>query len=290
MRRIKFLSVFVLLVLAVTAGSGMVMGQEPLPEGSSTATTQQPPPIPIQVDGKTVFLEPNKNVHPQTYTLLSQDPDFASQVDWVFMEGMWIPLSRGVEMLLEKTLSEEPPPPGPEYIPECKITLNVPVYGQCTSPWGSHRLFDNPSCDTMCNAGCAITSVTMVFKYFGASKNPGQVNTCCGNNGCRSGCDLTWACAANSCSDGKARWVNGYSFYWGALCGLLTQDRPPIVGLVKESNRWHFVVVYKSLGYSITDPNGYYINDPADGSTYKKLSAYTNNGWTPSVVKEYARK
>jgi len=49
----------------------------------------------------------------------------------------------------------------------------------------------------------------------------------------------------------------------------------------------HFVVVYKSLGFGdVTDPNGYYIVDPIDGSTYKKLSYYT----TPSKIAEYYNK
>lgn len=205
------------------------------------------------------------------------------------MDNMWIPLSRGVEMPSEESLSKAPPPPGPEYIPECRITLSVPVYGQCWSPWSNQRLFGNSTCPTMCQAGCAVTSATMVFRYFGASKDPGQVNSCSGNNGCRSGCLLAWGCAADHCSDNKARWIASYSFYWAALCGLLSQDRPPIVHLVKGNNS-HFVVVYKSMGYSITDPHDYYINDPLDGTNYKKLAAYTNNGWSAVGIREYARR
>lgn len=52
----------------------------------------------------------------------------------------------------------------------------------------------------------------------------------------------------------------------------------------------HFVVVYKSLGYRFDDPSGYYINDPKDGTNYKKLATYTNNGWTAVGIREYARR
>lgn len=258
---------------------------------SLPARAQQPPPIPIQVDGQTVLLELGKNVHPQTYALLSQDPDFVSRADveWVFVDDMWVPLDRkGLteeslpgEGPIEKLLPKKTPPPGPTGIPECKITLNVPAYSQCSSPWGSARLFNDPGCPTMCSAGCAITSATMVFRYYGASKNPGQVNDCCGSHSCRSGCDLAWACAADYCSDNRAGFVGSYSFYWAALCGLLYEDRPPIVKV-----GGHFVVVYKSLGYSISDPNDYFIVDPLDGSKWKKLSYYT----TPSRVVEYYKK
>jgi len=65
------------------------------------------------------------------------------------------------------------------------------------------------------------------------------------------------------------------------LCGLLSQGRPPIVQV-----GGHFVVVYRGLGNDLDDPNDYYIVDPADGSTYKRLSYYT----TPSVIVEYYNK
>jgi len=221
MRKSKFVSVFVLLTLLLGIVPGAVMGQEA-------------PPIPIQVDDQTIFLELGKNVHPQTYALLSQNPDFASRADveWVFVDDMWVPLAR--EGLMEESvpekgpiedlLPEKTPPPGPLYNPECRITLNVPAYGQCSSPWGDDCLYHLPcaesshcacTCGTMCSQGCAITSATMVFKYFGASKNPGQVNACCGEHGCRggsSGCGLVWGCAANHCSDNEAGFVGYYHY------------------------------------------------------------------------------
>ncbi len=286
MRKIKFLSVFVLLALLLSAGPGAVMGQEP-------------PPVPIQVDGQTVFLELGKNVHPQTYALLSQDPDFASRADveWVFVDDMWVPLAReGLteesvpgKGTIEELLPEKMPPPCPLYNPECRITLNVPAYGQCWAPWGDDCLYHLPcaessqcncTCGTMCSQGCAITSATMVFRYYGANKNPGQVNDCCGDHGCRSGCRLVWECAADHCSDNEAGFVGYYGFYWSALCGLMSQGRPPIVKV-----GGHFVVVYKSLGY-IDEAWSYFINDPLDGSTYKRLSYYV----TPSLIAEYYNK
>jgi len=285
MRKIKLFSAFTLLALLLSASPGAMMTAQ------SLAKARQSPPIPIEVDGRTILLELGKNVHPQTYDLLSRDPDFASRADveWVFVDDMWVPLAReGLiegaapeKEPIEELLPEKVPPPGPLYIPECRITLNVPAYGQCWAPWGSAHLFNDPGCSTMCQAGCAITSATMVFKYFGASKNPGQVNDCCGSNSCRSGCGLVWKCAADYCSDSKAAYVGYYSFYWSALCGLLSQGRPPIVKV-----GGHFVVVYKDMGVNINDPNDYYIVDPLDGSTYKKLSYYT----TPSMIAEYRRR
>lgn len=127
------------------------------------------------------------------------------------------------------------------------------------------------------------------FRYYGSSKNPGQVNDCLGNHGCRSGCGLVWGCAADHCSDNEAGYAGYYSFYWEALCGLLSADRPPIVGLLRGSST-HFVVVRASRGYNYYDARDYTINDPLNGSTYKTLAAYTGSGWSPYRIAEYYNK
>jgi len=291
MRRLKFVSAFVLLALLLSAGPGTVVGQDPPPPD-----VQQSPPIPIHVDGQTIMLELGKNVHPQTYALL-RDPDFASQVDWTFMDGLWVPLSRGVEMPLDESLPEGTPPPAPLYVSECRISLNVPAYSQRDQSWRRECLFGfaNCQCGTMYWQGCAITSATMVFKYFGASKDPGQVNSCSGSYRCYADCPgtpeydpccLVWRCASSHCSDNEAGYAGYYSFHWEALCGLLSADRPPIVEL-RKGNSTHFVVVRASRGHDFYDPRDYTINDPLDGSTYKTLAAYTGAGWNPYRIAEY---
>ena len=162
-------SVFALVVLLLSTGIGTAQ---------SLSNAQQPPSVSIEVDGKTIPIESGKNVHPQTYDLLSRDPDFASREDikWIFVDDMWVPLKQMEELalreapILEKTPS---PDPSPEYIPECRITLDVPAYSQCDY---SGHLFNDPThCGTMCQWGCAITSSAMVFRYYGASTNPGQL-------------------------------------------------------------------------------------------------------------------
>lgn len=219
----------------------------------------------------------------------------------MFVDGLWIPLSRGVEgpVVEEPLLLEEPPPPGPLSFPECGVSLSVPAYGQGWSPWGDDYLCNNPThCGQMWECGCAITSATMVFKYFGAGKNPGQVNSCCGSQGCCADCSgtpeydpccLVWSCASSHCSDNEAGYGGYYSFYWEGLCGVLRRGRPPIVKLVKGGST-HFVVVKAGIGYDIYDPRAYRINDPLDGSTYKTLAAYTGSGWSPSRIAEYYNK
>ncbi|MBC7227323.1 MAG: hypothetical protein H5T61_08825 [Thermoflexales bacterium] len=96
-----------ILALALTACGGERAPSPASPGAPSTPTTvpsptpsvvpSQPPPVSIQVNGQVIALERGRNVHTETYDLLMQDPEFASRMDWVFMDGMWIPLAPGVE-------------------------------------------------------------------------------------------------------------------------------------------------------------------------------------------------
>lgn len=124
----------------------------------------------------------------------------------------------------------------------------------------------------MADAGCTLTSAAMVFSYLGASTDPGVLNSCCGDYGCRTaGCGLVFGCASSNCSGGHAVFEQAHAFSWPLLCGKLSQNRPPIV---EVSNGGHWVVVYKSNGYDLDSGSDYRINDPYDGSSYKALSYY----------------
>lgn len=244
---------------------------------------QKKPPILIDVDGEEVSLTLGENVHPQTYDLLSRDPSFASHpnVKWVFVDDMWVPVARAG--YAGQPADSPEPAMGIDYIPECDITRSVPAYSQTGQSWSGDHLYDNPGCPTISQAGCALTSVAMVFRYFGSSTDPGQLNSCCAANGCYVGCGIHFVCAANSCSGGSTAFVDMSDFSWPALCGMLSQNRPPIL---EVNNGSHWVVVYKSRGYDLDDGSDYFINDPLDGSTYKRLAYYTHT-YDPSRIVEY---
>jgi len=100
------------------------------------------------------------------------------------------------------------------------INLYVPMYNQCDSGWGSD---DMETCDkTICQAGCALTSTAMVFKYYGCNTDPGTLNTCLGN----SACPIYWGTAATSCSCGKASFVGKYTYSVSLLVSALEDGRP----------------------------------------------------------------
>lgn len=66
------------------------------------------------------------------------------------------------------------------------------MYKQCDSSWGGNQL--GTCSDTICSAGCAMSSVAMMLTTKGTSKNPGQLNSWLkSNGGYSSGCLINWA-------------------------------------------------------------------------------------------------
>ena len=141
----------------------------------------------------------------------------------------------------------------------------VPNLKQCDGSWGSNNL---GTCSyTICSAGCAITSVAMVFKYFGVDTDPGRLNTWLTNNGGFSGgCYIIWSTAVNIGSGFTYIGNPGQDF--NRLRSELDAGYPVIVEV--NNNGQHFVVV---TGYS---GDTYYINDPAYTSR-TTLASYGNS-------------
>jgi hypothetical protein len=64
-------------------------------------------------------------------------------------------------------------------------------YKQCDSAWANQQL---GFCSlTICQAGCAMSSVAMILSTKGAWYNPGQLDSWLSNNGgYANGCDIYW--------------------------------------------------------------------------------------------------
>jgi hypothetical protein len=74
---------------------------------------------------------------------------------------------------------------------------NYPLYKQCDSRWGSHEL--GTSSNTICKAGCLMSSVSMALAGCGKSYNPDTLNT--------------WL-------KGHGGYVSGDLFVWGSVKSL----------------------------------------------------------------------
>lgn len=268
MRKLILLLLFLGLVIAISGRIHSIRAQEPTP-------------VTIQVDGKTIVLEPGENVSPENCALAQADPEFAARAAWVLIEGLWEPLAPGVDTPLEvpQVLQEWPETDAPTT--DSFIQLAVPAFSQNDPAWKDNVM---QTCGlTIGNAGCALTSTAMVFKYYGAvNKNPGQLNTCLGNYAC----PIYWATATNSCSESKASWEGSFSFSYSKLQNMLLVNRPPIV-LVTKGGSTHFVVVTAGSG---SLPANYSINDPINGSTNRTLAYYTDQSWTLDSIREFAKR
>lgn len=154
----------------------------------------------------------------------------------------------------------------------------VPILNQNDPRWKNTPLNGCPGL-TIGSAGCVLTSVAMVFKYYGGTYLPPDLNNCMGNYAC----PFDWYYSLN-CKGGAN--VNniyaGIAFSWSRLDQELSVGRPVIVKMRKnacgtcEGTECHFVVV---TGGSGQVPSGYTINDPWDGTTYKTLNNYTSVGY-----------
>lgn len=66
------------------------------------------------------------------------------------------------------------------------------LFKQCDSKWSGNTL--GTCSQTICSAGCAMSSVAMILNTKGASKDPGSLNSWLKSNGGYSGgCNINWA-------------------------------------------------------------------------------------------------
>ncbi len=139
--------------------------------------------------------------------------------------------------------------------------MPVPCWGQCSSPWSGDQL---GTCNlTICDAGCAITSVAMIFKYYGVNTDPRIMNNYLkSHGGYAGGCSLYWT-APPGCSGGTVTYAGGYqcqTFPCDMNVVNAEVDRGyPCVVEVRFYGGMHFVAI------TGRDGGTYYINDPAYG-------------------------
>lgn len=169
------------------------------------------------------------------------------------------------------------------------ISLKFTHYYQNRQSWSNDIMRTCGS--TIGNAGCALTSFTMVTDYYGYSDNPGQVNALLGNLACpiywtQSGAKYGLTLVGNVGEGYSESYVKTY------IRGALRLDRPVIVGFKKGSST-HFVVARAYLKETIDPYEGttgreyFYIYDPSYGRDYLFVDDYLNEGWVVHSLKVY---
>ena len=134
-------------------------------------------------------------------------------------------------------------------------SMNVAVMGQQDGAWGGAPL-GSSSTDSIASSGCAITSVTMMLRYYGIDTDPGALNSWLNaNGGYAYGDQLIWG-AITTYTGGRV----AFSGWLGPDLDLIHVELDagrPVVAEVSLGGNQHFILL---TGYS-TD-GGLTANDP----------------------------
>ena len=134
-------------------------------------------------------------------------------------------------------------------------SMSVAVIGQQDGAWAGAPLGSSAT-DTMGSAGCAITAVTMMLRYYGMNTDPGAFNAWLTANGGYAFDDqLIWD-AVTSYSGGRV----AFSGWLGPDLGVISSELDaghPVVAEVRLYGNQHFILL---TGYSTE--GGLVINDP----------------------------
>ena len=133
--------------------------------------------------------------------------------------------------------------------------IDIAVIGQQDTTWAGAALGTSPT-ETVASAGCAITSVTMMLRYYGTTTDPGAFNAWLTANGGYAYDDqLIWD-AVTRYSAGRVAFSGWLGPDLNAIQTELDAGRP-VVAEVSLGGNQHFVLL---TGY--TTEGGLQINDP----------------------------
>jgi Peptidase_C39 like family len=146
-------------------------------------------------------------------------------------------------------------------------SMSIAVMGQQDAAWAGAPLGTSAT-ESIASAGCAITSVTMMLRYYGMNTDPGAINAWLTANGGYAYDDqLIWD-AVSRYSGGRV----GFSGWLGADLGAIQAELEagrPVVAEVRLGGNQHFVLV---TGY--TTEGGIVINDPWFADSVRFVDRY----------------
>ncbi len=135
--------------------------------------------------------------------------------------------------------------------------FKVPYFAQDTGGWEKVNIGGFPGVP-MYKYGCAVTSVAMVFKYYGIDITPGQLAQekifTCNNDGCGI---IMWPSnwSSNGVTLKRIAYTHG-NLNWDTIKTELNQNHPVIINIAISGRGQHYVVI---VGYI----NGeYWVYDP----------------------------
>jgi len=151
-----------------------------------------------------------------------------------------------------------------KFFPKCARWV---LYKQCDSRWANYRL--GTSDQTICDAGCAMSSVAMSLatkdeKINGSLPNPATLNDwLIRNGGYVGGDELVWNSVTKLGPMHMVSYTSDLSIT--QMRDYINKCQPLIVN-VRDGTHWVLVI-----GYDTKSPNTFYVNDPGfNNESYDK--------------------
>jgi hypothetical protein len=133
-------------------------------------------------------------------------------------------------------------------------------YKQCDSRWANNQL--GTCSETICSAGCAMSSVAMILQTKGAGQDPGSLNSWLkSNGGYASGCNIVWASVD---AFGVTSFQGIEQASESAICSGLSQGHGIVANV---HNGGHYVLLTACAGNGV-----FYVNDPGYSTTTYTMS------------------
>lgn len=147
--------------------------------------------------------------------------------------------------------------------PVSALSLPVAFFSQCDGRWGSNKV--GSSGKTICQIGCAMTSVTMASASKYSNSNPGSMNGyLSSNSGYTSGGSLYWAKPPQWQPSAGFRYLGSGTVSNAAnLKALIDAGKFVVAWSSRYGNHWVLIYRYNGLGNRLSD---FEYLDPGDSS------------------------
>ena len=156
---------------------------------------------------------------------------------------------------------------GSQAVASADSETSIPLMGQQDAAWAGAPLGTSPT-ESIGSAGCAITAVSMMLRYYGMNTDPGAFNAWLTANGGYAYDDqLIWD-AVTRYSGGHVAFSGWLGADLGAIQAELDAGRP-VVAEVSLGGNQHFVLL---TGY--TTEGGIVINDPWFADSVRFIDRY----------------
>lgn len=220
-------------------------------------------PVCWSTDGTRLIIRSNASATQQTEVSIN-----GGKVQDVTRPPSGLPLTQQLDQKVALPIKE------PDLVSLSDSACSIPTFSQNDPRWRDQPM--RPLGDKIGDVGCPVTAAAMMLNYYKLTNiNPNELNNCLGNDAYPfTGFD--WTLPASKCSQNQVQGGKRTPFSWEVLNDILSKGQPAIVGLLGGQYGVHYVVV---VGGSNSIAATYRVNDPWDGTNYKSIRFFLDNGY-----------